>query len=157
MDAPKLATFSCQVVLTGCLLVTGCTGSTTAVPTAADAAAASAGNVTYGGLTLGVTDPGTSHDLGITFDPPNVVMSSKAPASAAQSVDYMVSRNQDTQDVFHVLGTPTNGGFSVHVPILRFKAGDYTIKAFTQDSPTPFGQAGLHITSDLLAHRASKT
>jgi hypothetical protein len=138
------------VFLACCLMASGCTGTTT--PVATDATTQeTAGNVSYGGLTLGIVDPANSHDLGITFAPPNVVLTARVPMNGRnEAVDYLVSRKADLPEVFHVLGTQTNGTYAVQVPILRFKAGDYTIKAFQADNPTAFGQAALHITDDLL-------
>lgn len=141
------------LLLACCLMASGCTGTGVATAVAANTASQEVtGSVTYGGLTLGIADPDNSHDLGITFAPPNVVLTAKVPVTGRQeAVDYLVSRKADLPEVFHVLGTQSNGTYAVQVPILRFKAGDYTIKAFQQDSQTAFGQAALHITDDLLS------
>jgi hypothetical protein len=146
-----LMTTKWPLFLACCLLAGGCTGTATPVPTS-PTAQDFIGSVSYGGLTLGISDRDSSHDLGITFAPPNVVFTARVPVSGKQeAVDYLVSRKAELQDVFHVLGTQTNGTYAVQVPILRFKAGDYTIKAFQADNPTAFGQAALHITDDLLS------
>jgi len=113
--------------------------------TAGDGQGGFPGNVTYQGLTLGLEDQPTSHGLGVTFAPPNVILSAQAPSGRRDAIDYLVAR-QDSLELFHVIGDQVNGTYRVEVPILRFRAGDYTIKAFVPDDLTPFGQAALHVS-----------
>ncbi|MDB5102206.1 MAG: hypothetical protein JWM80_6627 [Cyanobacteria bacterium RYN_339] len=133
-------------------MLQACTSTASAIINPSFGSLVTSATSTYGGLTLGVPLDQTSQDLGISFAPPNVVLTARAPHGRTDSIDYLVTRDEDTHEVFHVIGDQSSAAFSVHVPMLRFRAGDYTIKVFVPDEPTPFGKSALHITSDLLDH-----
>jgi hypothetical protein len=145
MYRPVALTLSCLATW----LVAGCVSTFPGAPVSDTAGSAGWGkSVSYWGLQVDVTQDPNDSGMGVALSPPNVVLTAQAPNTRIEAIDYLITRVQDVDrsESFHVLGGARDQDFSVDVPILRFRAGDYKLEAFAAGGTTSFASAALRIS-----------